>query len=119
MTNNVDSMKSILRIILTGYTIHEKSWNGGNYEIGEIPAMIKAAGDAEQVGYTAYLMSHNMNDIQEQAEVFGLGYDREGNVIDLPPRECDDTTHWASWDIPTQEWIYRQKVKSKKWKKDV
>lgn len=107
-----ESMKTVIRIILAGITLHERSWDVETslYKMSLDDAMTQVAGGDDEVGFVAYLMAHNSNDIEISAQAFGIGYGPNGEVIDLPEQNCPED-HWAEWDIQSQTWVYKPKNK--------
>lgn len=114
-----NSVKDILRVILKGYTIHENSyveeasegpiWDRASYSKTMEEAMTEAADGDSVIGNVAYLMSNNSNDLQYSAMELGIGYNKTGDVIDLPEKSCPEG-HWAEWDSKEEKWVYKEIV---------
>ena len=105
---NREAIRRTLIIMLTGWQLHEKSWDAATskYTRDKVECMIEAAGGDEETGYMVYLYDHDGTDIQDMAPHFGVGYGPDGEVrTDIEP--CPDETGNAKYGYK-HRWIPKE-----------
>lgn len=104
--SNAEALKKILTIILTGFRLHELSWNTttNKYDRDEVDCMVEAAGGDKNTGYMCHLFDYWGNDVEKMAAHYGVGYGKDGNVkTDIPP--VPDTESDYTWNSKIEKWV--------------